>query len=56
MALRMLAGLCNDEPRKWREAEEAARVALNARLALWDGITEQIALARGKGLVCTTDR
>jgi hypothetical protein len=56
MALCMLAGLCNDDPGRWREAEEAARVALNARIALWDGVAERIALAQGKGLVCTTDR
>ena len=56
MALRMLAGLCNDDARKWREAEEAARGALHARIALWDGVTERIARARGTGLVGTTDR
>ncbi len=49
MALHMLAGLCNDDPRKWREAEEAARVALNARIALWDGVVEQITIAKGAG-------
>ena len=56
MALHMLAGLCNDNPRKWREAEEAARMALNARIALWDGVVEQIAIAKGKGTASTTGR
>ncbi len=55
MALHMLAGLCNDDPRKWREAEEAARVALNARVALWDGVVEQIATAKGQGTASTAN-
>ena len=50
MGLQMLAALCNDDPRKWREAEETARVALIARIALWDGVVEQIAIAGSKGM------
>lgn len=38
LALQMLAGLCRDNEERWREAEETARLALNARIALWDGI------------------
>ena len=56
MALQMLAGLCSNDPGKWREGEETARVALNARIALWDGVVEQIAIARGKGTAITTGR
>lgn len=46
MAVRMLASLCGDDEKKWRQAEETAHVALNARIALWDGVVEQIDLAR----------
>ena len=49
MAFQMLEGLCAADARKWREAHEGARVALEARLALWDGVVEQIVLARGAG-------
>lgn len=56
LALQMLAGLCHADPRKWSEAAEAARVALNARIALWDGVQEQIAIARDKGMASTTGR
>ncbi len=50
MAKKMLAGLCDTDPSKWRECEETARVALNARIALWDGVVEQITTAKGKRL------
>jgi DUF3050 family protein len=49
MALQMLVQLCGDDPRKWKEAEDAARVALFARIALWDGVAEQITSAGSKG-------
>lgn len=51
MALRMLVQLCGDDPRKWSEAEETARIALIARIALWDGVAEQIAIATNKAMV-----
>jgi hypothetical protein len=38
MALRMVSELCGDDAVKWDEASEAAEIALQARLALWDGI------------------
>ncbi len=38
MALRMVAELCGDDPQKWHEATEAAVEALEARVALWDGV------------------
>lgn len=46
MALQMLAALCHNEQTKWREAQEAARVSLKARIALWDRVVEQLAVAR----------
>ena len=51
MGLQMLAGLCGDDSRKWREAEETARIALIARIALWDGVAKQIAIAKSQGMV-----
>ncbi|MEY4271633.1 MAG: hypothetical protein RL250_499, partial [Verrucomicrobiota bacterium] len=35
---RMTALLCGDDPRKAEEAALAATEAIEARLALWDGI------------------
>lgn len=40
MALRMVSELCGDDPTKWQEASQAAIYALQARLALWDGIAD----------------
>ena len=42
MALSLLAKLCGDDPEKWSEAEETARKALAARVALWDGVMEAL--------------
>ncbi len=42
MALRMVRNLCRT-PKQWEEAIDAARCALEARLALWDGIHARIA-------------
>ena len=42
LARQMLAKLCGNDEAKWREADEAARTALNARIALWDGVAEQL--------------
>jgi len=41
MALQMVEELCSDE-RKWGEAGFGAVTALQARLALWDGILNRI--------------
>ena len=46
MSLRMLVELSSDDPCKWKEAENTVRVALSARIALWDGVADQIAGAR----------
>jgi hypothetical protein len=46
MAVQTLANLCGDEEAKWKNALAAARLALNARIAFWDGVVEQIDIAR----------
>ena len=46
MALQMVSELCSDDPVRWREATAAAEIALQARLALWDGILLQIGTER----------
>jgi hypothetical protein len=38
LALRMVSDLCGEDEALWEEAALAAESALNARLALWDGI------------------
>ncbi len=38
MAMKMLTALCGDDSQKWEEAEKAASIALNARLAYWDAL------------------
>jgi len=42
LALRMVADLCGDDDELWNEAGRAAEAALEARLALWDGILETL--------------
>jgi hypothetical protein len=42
LALRMVADLCGDNEQLWDEAGHAAEAALEARLALWDGILGQL--------------
>jgi hypothetical protein len=44
LALQMTALLCGNDPQKWQEAQEAAVASLQARLALWDGVAEALAL------------
>jgi hypothetical protein len=39
---KLVCSLCGDDPRRWDAAERAAVRALEARLALWDGIAEQL--------------
>ncbi len=38
MGRRMLMSLCADDTDKWEAATDAARAALEARIALWDGM------------------
>jgi hypothetical protein len=49
MAVQMLLELCGDDSLKWREAQETARAALLARIELWDGVIEQVAVPRRAG-------
>ena len=42
LALQMLTRLCGHDEENWREAEESARVALNARIALWDDLLKEL--------------
>jgi hypothetical protein len=42
MALQMVQELCGNDEAKWREAAHAAEQALEARLALWDGIANRL--------------
>ncbi len=45
LALQMITDLCGSNAALWEEAAQAAEEALLARLALWDGILEQIQAA-----------
>ena len=47
MASRMLASVCGTDATRWRDARFAAMTALDARLALWDGIQAEIAARAG---------
>lgn len=38
LSLRMVSDLCGDSPERWAEAALAAERAIEARLALWDGV------------------
>lgn len=42
LAYEMTAELCGTDEQKWKEATDASYTALKARLALWDGILEQL--------------
>ncbi len=42
MAQAMLSELCGTDSAKWREAADAAALALEARLSLWDGVVATI--------------
>ena len=46
MALRMVCNLCGEDAVKWNQAGDAAAEAVEARLALWDAITAQLAASR----------
>ena len=41
LAEQLVARLCGDDPLKWEQAQEAAVMALRARLQLWDAIYSQ---------------
>ncbi|GAB4155500.1 MAG: DUF3050 domain-containing protein [Winogradskyella sp.] len=42
LALRMIEALCGDDDRKWEEVLEISKLALQHRIALWDGIYNSI--------------
>jgi hypothetical protein len=42
LSLRLLNGLCDHDETKVREAIDAAKLAISARLELWDGVLESI--------------
>ncbi len=53
MALQMLTDLCGHDQENWREAEESARAALIARIALWDGVLEELKSHQKQSLTST---
>lgn len=42
LAHALLKSLCGNDFQRWREAEESARIALQARIALWDAVHADI--------------
>lgn len=42
LALKMIEGLCGDDSVKWNETLEISKLALQHRIALWDGIYNSI--------------
>ena len=46
LARQMVTTLCGTDQTRWQEAEEAAQDALRARIALWNGVVEQVTLSR----------
>jgi hypothetical protein len=49
----MTALLCGEDAQKWEEAAAGAEAALQARLALWDGVLEEL---RSSQSVLLTER
>jgi hypothetical protein len=45
MAMQMLADLCGDDDLKWQECADTVNHALDARVALWDGILAAVKAA-----------
>jgi hypothetical protein len=45
LARRLVAQLCGDDEVRWREASAAAAGALEARIALWDGVRDSVRVA-----------
>lgn len=53
MAIRMIEELCGDDPVKWREATSAVKSALQARIALWNGIACELRMIESPTLQCS---
>jgi hypothetical protein len=47
LSLRLLDGLCGDDPTRLEEAATAAEEAVCARIRFWDGVLDAIRAARG---------
>ena len=48
LSWQLLESVCDRDPGRWRDARDAAIEALEARLALWDAICDDIAAQRGR--------
>jgi hypothetical protein len=46
LALEMTAELCGNDPQKWEEITDAAIIALQKRIGLWNGVYEEILSSR----------
>src|SRR5260370_24488724 len=46
IALKMLQDLCADDDKRWAEATNAAKSALEARLRMWDAIVDRVVHSR----------
>jgi hypothetical protein len=42
MAMQMVTSLCDDDPEKWKQAEEVSIIALEKRIGLWNAIEENM--------------
>jgi hypothetical protein len=42
MAMQMVTSLCDDDPEKWKQAEEVSILALEKRIGLWNAIEENM--------------
>jgi hypothetical protein len=47
MAARLLSSICGDDATAWEEASRGAALALEARLALWDGVVAAVEARAG---------
>lgn len=45
LSLKMIQELCGDDAGKWEDVLEVAKVALKARIALWNGVSESMRLS-----------
>jgi len=46
MARQLLVSVCGDDAARWREAESAAKVAIEARIRLWDDVLTAVRTTR----------